>query len=226
MHLLAKAAPDCSLAREKSGYYCFWFPHCFLYSAKLTLPGVKGWGKQSLALWVCKAQQRKAVVLLPDGGASHELRAILSDRAPAAAWIKISLSTPRLNASLNQLAGQLLCFFSCLRLPLMCIWSRIQHLFVLDHRLPGTAVLLAESIKQNSTVYWHRWARRRSRDSTATSVGASVSRCHSEVFRKYFSGEKSLLTCLDHSWQYCLEGVHFVGPYTSLEPNFLSTYTC
>lgn len=189
------------------------------------LPGVRGWGKQSLALWVCR-RQREAVVLLPRGGAAHELRVILSDRAPAAAPVKIDLSTPCLSASLKQLAGQLLCFFSCLRLPLMCIWSWIQQLFVLDHGLPGTAVLLAESTKQNSTVYWHRWARKRSRDSTAASVGALASRCHSDVFRKAFSGAKSLLTCLDHSLQYCLEGVHFVGLYTSLEPSFLSTYTC
>lgn len=190
------------------------------------LPGVKGWGKQSLASesarhskgkqWLCS----QMVVLHMNSGSSW-----LTGHLQAA-WIKINLSTPCLNASLKQLAGQLLCFFSCLRLPLVCIWSQIQQLFVLDHRLPGTAVLLAESTKQNSTVYWHRWARKRGRESTAASVGASASRCHSEAFRKAFSGAKSLLTCLDHSWQYCLEGVHFVGPYTSLEPNFLSTYTC
>lgn len=112
----------------------------------------------------------------------------MSDRAPVAAWIKINFSTPLLNTFLNQLAGQLLHFFSSLRLPLMCIWSQIQQFFVLDHTLPGTAPLLAGSTKQNTVVYQHRWTSKGRRKSTAPAVWASVSRCHSEPFGRAFSG--------------------------------------
>lgn len=147
-------ALDCSLLLKRKWIYsCFWFPYCFLYSVKLMLPGVKGMrGSKALPLSL-QAQQRRAVVLLPRGGAAHELRVILSDRAPAAP-VKINLSTPRLNASLKQLAGQLLCFFSCLGCTLMCIWSWIQQLLSWTTDCQGQLCCLQKAHKQNFTVYW------------------------------------------------------------------------
>lgn len=133
---------------------------------------IKGWGKQALPS-VCghqgTAKESKGyapVWWYYTWTWGHPVNPV-SDRASVAAWIKADLSTPLLNTSWRQLAGQLLHFFSSLRLPCMCIWNQIQQLFVLDHTLPGRTLLLAESAKQNIIVYWHRWTKWGRKDSTA-----------------------------------------------------------